>query len=1710
MRQLILVIFSLTFLNILVGQDFSNKGKEFWIPYSYHVGMVPYNANNPVVMTLYLTSDVTTRYDVEIFGSNSIQSGIINAGQVLTCIVPVTAFIDNEGLFKNKSVRVTAENSIVVYSYITQSAISGATLCLPTNVLGREYVSMNYTQVSNAPNSNSYFTIIAVEDNTTVEITPSANTKNGWISGNTYPVTLDKGEIYQVLGVVNNLPQSGLYSGNDLTGSKIKSIATASSPCKKIAVFSGAGKIRIGANCGANSSSDNLYQQLYPLSTWGKSFLTIPSFSKPFNYYRIIRSKSTSIVRLNGAVIPSTSFINGFYEFSGSLPNKIESDEPISVAQYFTTQGCDGNSTPLDPDMIIINPIEQNLSKVTLVSSNLVATVNRQHHLQIIMPNSGSAISSFKLDGVIVPSNSWTVHPSSPLFSYLYLSNVTQGYHTLSSDSGFNALAYGYAAAESYGYSAGSNVKDLYQTLTTNNKFATVKLPATCKGTPFNISISLPYEPISLEWKIPTYAAIPKDNAPKKDSSKLVNGKIIYYYSLKQNFVYDTIKTYSIVVIANNPTTDGCSGEQQIDFDLQVFEPPKGGYKYTSTNCITDSIAFLDTTSSIGRPVVGYYWDLGDGKFSSLKNFKYKYSTPGKYTVKAFAYTDVGCLTDTISQNIFVDSVPVANFYISGTTCQNNDINFIDSSRAGGGSKIIKWLWVTNKIISNSTNATVTEKFTGLQQYTVQLRAVTENGCFSATKSLTFSNNPIPTVGFSLPKICLPDGVGVFNDLSSISDASQASFLRKWSFGDPNASVTNPDTALNRISPSHKYVAVGPYTVKLIVESNNGCLDSLSQQLTQVFAQPKTDFTVTPEVCLRENTRFNDLTNPQGRTMAKWNWSLSNGLKDTLQNPVFTLLSAGTYTAKLVGFSADGCISDSTVKSFIVHPLPIADFKVVDPACETETSSFAQLATANVGNLTRWNWRLGNSDIAQNFTNANLVSKTFSVWGDQVIRLMVENSKGCRSDTAIKTIRIHPKPMVNNSIPEVCLNDAFADFYDSTKIADNTTGFTHLWRFGDANAIPSNPDSSNLKDPKHRYTSAAVYSISHRVTSMAGCVSTKSASFIVSGAVPKSNFVVLIPDSLCSNDTVRIKNLSTVDFGFIGKLEVYWDYDNDPTLKDIDFIPDSGKIYKHVYPRFANQPLKPIRIVLRAFSGGSCFDDENRNVNVLGSPQVQMVALPGICLEAVPRQIIQTSYTDVSGIAPGDSIFLGRGVSSKGLYSPIIAGAGTHRIEYIFTASNGCRDTVSKNIIVWPRPTADFSISALQCEKNPLTFTNKSVANAGNIVKWNWNFGDGNPVQSFANGNPVTNIYAVYKSYLASLDVVTNNGCTSEPKIMPIAINPLPLVNFDLPKVCMPIGKALFFNKTTIPDATTITYLWNFGDPFDQTAAVTVDGTHNYKNVQSYNVKLIATSTNNCKDSLLRNLVDVFPQPKSGFRSADSACIGTAINFTDTSNGIVRPIESWSWDFGDGSTDNTKEPIFLYRTTGVFKISLFVKSSEGCFSDTTYKSITIHPYPKVSAGPDLFVLDDGQKKINATASGSLLRYSWNPTDYLSATNILQPTVVSPKQDIIYTLSVTGKGGCISKDDVAITVLKLPTPPNTFTPNGDGINDRWDIKYLDQYPGCVVEIYTTQGQLVHRTTGYTSTWDGTFKGNSLPTGTYYYVIDPKNGRKKIAGYVTILK
>jgi gliding motility-associated-like protein len=286
---------------------------------------------------------------------------------------------------------------------------------------------------------------------------------------------------------------------------------------------------------------------------------------------------------------------------------------------------------------------------------------------------------------------------------------------------------------------------------------------------------------------------------------------------------------------------------------------------------------------------------------------------------------------------------------------------------------------------------------------------------------------------------------------------------------------------------------------------------------------------------------------------------------------------------------------------------------------------------------------------------------------------------------------------------------------------------------------------------------------------------------------------------------------------------------------------------------------------------------------------------------------------------------------------------------------------------------------------------------------------------------------------------------------------------------------------------------------------------YHYRNLGAYNVRLIVTSSNNCVDSLDRLLTDVFPQPKAAFSAVDSLCLDQNVVFTDQSNGQGSTITQWRWQFGDGNSSATQNPMYRYRQQGAYTASLFVITDKGCVSDTATKRIEVWDYPVVNAGPDLTVLEDGIRQISdARATGSGLQFLWTPPTWLDNVRVQNPTIVRPQDDITYRLTVTGRGGCTAFDEVFVKILRMPKPPNTFTPNGDGFNDFWEIPNLNDYPGCIIEVYNTAGTLVYRSVGYATPWNGTYKGQPLPAGTYYYVIDPKNGRAPMKGYVTILR
>lgn len=1723
MKKYLLLVICICISIFSFSQDFSNKGKEFWLAYSYHVGMV--NATGPgggaPVMTLYLTSDVATTYTVEIYGITTIATGPIAASQVIPVVIPNTYFIDDEGGFLGRAIHVTAAKPIVVYSFITRSQASAATLCLPSNVLGKQYYGMSFTQVSNEPNSNSFITIVGVEDNTSVEIIPTANTKGGWLAGSVNTINISKGQIYQVLGTTTG------NNGVDLSGTSVRSIASGTGGCKRIAVFSGSGKISIG--CTGSGSSDNLYQQLYPVASWGKKYLTVPSYSRINNYYRIMRSSPLANVYLNGALIPSASFTNEYYQFLNDAPNLIESDLPISVTQYFTTQNCASNGTPYDPDMIVLNPVEQNINKVTLVSSNLTVTGAHQHHLHIIMKNTGAtttAFTSFRFDGTPIPVSSWVVHPADPNYSYLYIPNVTETSHTLASDSGFNAIAYGYGNAETYGYSAGTNVKDLYQQISVTNQYGIEPSPSVCTGSPFKFRVSLPYRADSMYWDFHGASPNPPDpplanvwlNSPLPlpfDSTTVVNGKSIYWYSLPTYYTFNTVGVYPITITTYTANSDGCGNTQEINFDLDVSDPPVAGFSYTSNGCVNQAVQFTDTTHSL-KPIYRWWWDFGDpasgaaNNTSALSNPAHLFSAPGTYNVRFSNITTPGCLSDTITKQITVTNIPVAEFTFSSPLCDGRPVTITDASSASLPGVLARWYWDFGDgnppVTALNGNAHIIT-YAPWGPRTVTLQVETNSGCQSTVTSHTTTIHAVPLAKFTHLQACLPYQSVSFTNTSTVADGTALSYL--WNFADPASGAANTSTSIN---PAHLYSSTGPFNVQLTATNAGGCAKDTIISITDVYAQAHGTFTVNAENCLNDPTVFTSTSTGSGAAIATYYWDFGDATAiSNVQNPSHTYASANTYTIKHWIKTANGCTSDTAQHTVVVNPLPTGNFNFNTPSCETRTISFTDLSVANVGTISGWSWNF--NDPSSGIANTSTLqhpTHEFASSGTYDVSLTVTTNKGCVK-TFAKSVPVNSRPQAGFIVPEVCLNDTYAQFLDTTHIASGTI-VSWAWNFGDANATAPNPNTSALQNPTHSYTAVGSYTVSLVVTSSLGCKDTIVHSLFINGSFPVAGFTVSNPGSLCANDSVRITNTSTVFPGVITKTEIYWDNVGQPGVFDTDNSPVSGSVYSHLYPNFQSPLTKNFTIRLRAYSGGVCVNDKLQTITVNAAPKVQFNNIPNTCLNIPAYQLTEAS--EIGGV-PGSFVYSGPGVSATGMFDPVSVGAGLYTIKYRFTSNMGCSDSASRQIRVLAAPVAKFGYGSPACETKTLLFSDTSSSTVGTLTTWTWDFGDGSGVIVRNTPESFTHTFATAGTYHVKLFVTTSDGCNSLVKERDVVVAPQPKPNFTFTDTaCLPNALISFNNISSIADGTesAFTYLWNFGDPLSgaANASTAKNPSHKYWAVGPYNVKLRVTTGVGCVADTTIVLNTIHPQPKAAFDfNKPSVCIGddvVCIDRTDYKDGTK---DIWNWDFGDNETSILQNPSHTYAIIGQYDVTLFTLNSFGCNSDTITKPFNVYPYPKVSLGADLLILEGNTTTIQPVVSGDDLRFLWIPDLYLNNNTILSP-VCTPLKDITYTLRVTGRGGCVSTDDIFVKVLFAPKIPNTFSPNNDGINDLWDIQYLDTYPNCRVQVFTRTGQQVFESRGYKTPWNGTYKNKPLPVDTYYYIIEPESGRDPVTGYVTIVK
>ncbi len=227
--------------------------------------------------------------------------------------------------------------------------------------------------------------------------------------------------------------------------------------------------------------------------------------------------------------------------------------------------------------------------------------------------------------------------------------------------------------------------------------------------------------------------------------------------------------------------------------------------------------------------------------------------------------------------------------------------------------------------------------------------------------------------------------------------------------------------------------------------------------------------------------------------------------------------------------------------------------------------------------------------------------------------------------------------------------------------------------------------------------------------------------------------------------------------------------------------------------------------------------------------------------------------------------------------------------------------------------------------------------------------------------------------------------------------------------------------------------------------------------------------------------------------------IGNPINATAGSS------FNFVWQPSTGlSSATVPNPIANPTTSTVYSLTVFdafcnVKTGTVLVGITFFSLLTIHDTTLVEGNT-----------ITLNASGALT-YTWLPLPYIKYENTASPDV-NPYITTTYTVYGNDINGCFGMDTIRVRV----TPSDelvfysAFTPNRDGDNDFFYIGNIQKYPDNILKVYNRYGQVVFTSSGYQNDWDGSYQGNQLPTGTYFFILDTGTDKGLKKGSVTIMR
>jgi len=935
------------------------------------------------------------------------------------------------------------------------------------------------------------------------------------------------------------------------------------------------------------------------------------------------------------------------------------------------------------------------------------------------------------------------------------------------------------------------------------------------------------------------------------------------------------------------------------------------------TVCANADTVLLGGSSSTGS---GIWTTAGTGTFTPSASSLATTYIPGLADVTSGSViltltSTGGCTPVADNMTITITPTPVVNAGTDQIICAGTQTVALGGLVSAGASTGI---WSTNGTGTFTPTAAnlnavyhVTSADSAAGYVTVYLTSTNNGNCFSEMDSMNISIIQPPAVNAGPDQtVCALPTVQLNG---AITGGSGTGF---WSTVGGGGIFLPDSTALNAYyHPSSSDTAFGGTLTLVLTSTNNGNCSPSRDTVVITFIPPPTADAWNDIVACKNNADSLKLAGIV-KNAGGGQWSILNGSgsfspSDTSLNgyyiPDSMALTKDTVVIVLTTTGNGSCPAATDTMLILFTPSPVVDAGADIPICFGDTT--AQLIGSVTAGSTTGHWTtLGSGSFvpSADVLNATYFLSTADINAGSITLILASTNNGnCDSVFDTLNINIEAAPVVSAGTDiTVCGNNANAILSGSIV----SVAGTGVWTSNGTGTFT--PDSITLNAtyiPSSADTAAGKVVLI--LTSTNGCKPIADSLTVTITNAPTVNAGTDI--SICEGSTVALNG--SINSAASG---AQWTSSGNGT-----FLPNSTTLNAMYIPGSSDTGI--VTITLTTTGNGQCLAVKDSLTITIGRKPLAGFSVPHIC---TGQSITFTDTSSVVGL--NDTIISWNWTIGNNPYTvqnPVhtFTASGTNTVVLVVTTAIGCSDTAMYPVHINPTPAASYTVLTT-CSLDSVYFTSTSSISGGNIVSWNWNFGD---AQTSTLQNPV-HYYDSSGVYIVSLTVTSDSGCSA---VFTDTVIPAKgtIANFLHTSDC---SFNVHFTDTsfTATGDSIISWSWNFGD--GSALSTAENPSHTYADTGTYIVTLHIVTLGGCSDDK-KDTIILLPAPVADFEPKSGTYnTGTTVAFTDLSTHAF----SWLWNFGDGGTDSVQNPSHTYNQNGTLNVVLIVTNTNGCTDTVQY------------------------------------------------------------------------------------------------------------------------------------------------------------------------------